>query len=65
MKWKLWTTLALLGVLLSGCIKPTECDWTRTIPFGEQASIDWLLENDRNLLSGIVVHNETRERVCR
>ena len=37
----------------------------RTTPFEDQTSIDWLLENDRNLLTGVVAHNETRERVCR
>lgn len=55
----------LLTGLLSGCLGNTECDWTRPIPFGSQQSIDWLLQNDRNLLTDVVVHNETRERICR
>jgi hypothetical protein len=43
----------------------TECDWTRTIPFGSQPTVDWLLENDRQLLVDVTVHNEARERICR
>lgn len=54
----------LLTGLLSGCVS-SECDWTRTIPFGGPPTIDWLLENDRDLLADVVVHNETRERVCK
>lgn len=58
--------LALPTGLLGGCgVVTTECDWTRTIPFGGQPTIDWLLENDRNLLADVVVHNETRERICK
>jgi hypothetical protein len=58
--------LILLTGPAAGCgVIATECDWVRTIPFGGQPTIDWLLENDRNLLADVVVHNETRERVCR
>lgn len=56
--------LVSLTGLLSGCVS-SECDWTRTIPFGDQSTIDWMLENDRDLLADVVVHNEIRERVCR
>jgi hypothetical protein len=28
-------------------------------------TINWLADNDRWLLQDIVVHNETRERLCR
>ena len=66
MRLRFWMTSALLAGPLSGCgAITTECDWTRTIPFEDQTSIDWLLENDRNLLTGVVAHNETRERVCK
>jgi hypothetical protein len=55
--------LVSLSVLLNGCMMP-ECSWTQTIGFGDQHTIDWLLENDRVLLQDVTVHNETRERVC-
>jgi hypothetical protein len=55
---------SLLAGLLGGCAT-TECDWTRTIPFGGPQSVDWLLENDRQLLVGVTTHNEARERICR
>jgi hypothetical protein len=35
------------------------------MPFGSQQTVDWLLENDRQLLMDVVVHNEARERICR
>lgn len=65
MKFMRWMTLVSLTGLLGGCVMTTECDWTRAIPFGGQTTIDWLLENDRNLLADVVVHNETRERICK
>lgn len=56
----------LLIVPAAGCgVVTTECDWTRTIPFGSQQTVDWLLENDRNLLADVVIHNETKERLCK
>ena len=66
MKLRYWMTLGLLIAPVGGCaVITTECDWTRTIPFGGQPTIDWLLENDRDLLADVVVHNETRERICK
>ena len=65
MRFMRLTILASLAGLLGGCVVTTECDWARTISFGGQPTIDWLLENDRELLTDVVVHNETRERVCR
>jgi hypothetical protein len=32
--------------------------------FEAQEVADWLYENDRDLLQGIVVHNEQVERIC-
>lgn len=58
--------LGLLTGLPAGCTAvSTECDWTEPIRFGSQQSVDWLLVNDRQLLSSVVSHNETREEVCR
>ncbi len=57
--------LVLLTVPVAGCGVTTECDWTRTIPFGSQQTVDWLLENDRQLLVGVTTHNEARQEICR
>lgn len=58
--------LVLLTAPVAGCgIVTTECDWTRTIPFGSQQTVDWLLENDRQLLVGVTTHNEARQEICR
>ena len=64
MKWKLWTTLALLTALLSGCMGRTECDWVRPVHFSNQSTVDWLLANDRPLLEAVVTLNETQKEVC-
>lgn len=58
--------LGLLSALLSGCARvTTECDWTRIIRFSSQQTIDWLLQNDRQLLAEVVAHNEAKQEVCR
>lgn len=57
-------TIVSLPVLLSGCVS-SECDWTRPIFFGGQPTIDWLLKNDPTMLTDVLVHNETRERICK
>ena len=62
MMWKV--TLILSIGLLSGCVS-SECDWTRALRFDNADTINWLADNDRGLLQDIVVHNETRERLCR
>jgi len=56
----------LLTVLLSGCVTRSDsyCDLARPLLFDRQASVDWLLTNDRELLKDILVHNETQERIC-
>jgi hypothetical protein len=33
--------------------------------FDNAKTIDWLADNDRWLLQGIVAHNEIRERLCK
>lgn len=58
--------LTLLTVPAAGCgAVTTECDWTRTIPFGSQQTVDWLLENDRQLVVGVTAHNEARQEICK
>lgn len=57
---------ALVSGLLAGCTKVrTECVWSDYLQFGSMDTVEWLLENDRKLLTDIVVHNESRERICR
>lgn len=60
--------LALLPALLSGCARiewaDTYCDVAEIHEFGSEETIAWLLENDRDLLVSVVVHNETKERLC-
>ena len=63
---RLLTPLLLIG-LMSGCAKisgDSYCDITGPLFFESERTIDWLIENDRNLLSDIMVSNETFERVC-
>lgn len=61
-------TMICTGALLSGCdviTINTYCDTTSALYFETSATPTWLLKNDRGLLTGIVVHNETRERLCK
>lgn len=58
--------LALASVLASGCASVTAnsyCDIVSPMYFGSDATVDWLLRNDRKLLVDIVVNNETHERL--
>ena len=67
MKWKALTTLALASVLLSGCAKligDTYCDLSKPHLFADQHVVDWLMKNDRQLLTDTIVHNETYSRQC-
>jgi hypothetical protein len=60
-------TLVLASVLVSGCASVTAnsyCDIVLPMHFRTQATVDWLLRNDRELLVDIVVNNETHERLC-
>lgn len=58
--------LALASGLLAGCtVVTTECTWSEYLRFGSMDTVEWLLVNDRELLTDIVVHNEARERICR
>lgn len=58
--------ISLTG-LASGCAKisgDTYCDLTAPMYFDNDATVDYLLRNDRNLLTDIMVHNETNARIC-
>lgn len=58
----------MASVLLSGCAKlipvDTYCDIAKPHLFANEHVVDWLLQNDRQLLADTVVHNETYERQC-
>lgn len=59
--------LALASVLVAGCVSATAnsyCDIASPMHFGADATVDWLLRNDRELLVDIVVNNETHEKLC-
>ena len=66
---KHWATLALASALLSGCAQtPTNgnyCDLARPLRFDSQQTIDTLMAQDRGLLVGIVVNNETWDQFCK
>ena len=68
MKSRHWATLALGSALLSGCVQPTNgnyCDLARPLQFSSQQTIDTLMAQDRGLLVGIVVNNETWDQFCK
>jgi hypothetical protein len=67
MKSSCWMTSVLLSALLGGCgtaTTDTYCDVAAPVYFERSATVDWLLENDKPLVTEIVVHNETYERTC-
>jgi len=59
--------MSLLVVPLAGCGAITGgsyCDVSKPLLFDNETTVDWLLDNDRNLLQNIIVHNETNARIC-
>jgi hypothetical protein len=60
--------LIFITAPLAGCgtvTINTYCDTTKALYFDTDATPEWLLANDRGLLTDIIVHNETRERICK
>ena len=60
-------TLALASVLLAGCAQtPTGnyCDLASPLWLGSTQTIATLMQADRDLLVGIVIHNETWADNC-
>ena len=52
----------LLTVLISGCAKITNdsyCDISSPMYFGHEDVVDMIMNEDRQLLTDILVHNET------
>ena len=61
-------TLALGSALLAGCAQPTNgnyCDLAKPLQCESQQTIDTLMAQDRGLLVGIVVNNETWDQFCK
>lgn len=61
-------TLILLTAQASGCAKiqnDSYCDVAGPIYFGDEASLHWLMEHDRQLVMDVVVNNETYEALCK
>ena len=56
----------ILVFLLAGCAQPegNYCDIASTLYFESNQVVDYLSENDENLLREIVIHNETRASLC-
>jgi hypothetical protein len=57
--WK--ATLILSTALMSGCASAIDgdfCDLARPMYFDTAETINWLADNDRPLLEGVVAHNE-------
>lgn len=60
-------TLICIGALLSGCDAltiNTYCDIAQPMPLATEGTVEWLIKNDRSLLTDVIVHNETHARVC-
>ena len=56
----------ILLIPLAGCAQPegNYCDIASMLYFDSNQVVDYLAENDENLLKEIVIHNETRARLC-
>ncbi len=65
--YKTLMMMSLPVLLASGCAKingDTYCDLSAPMMFDSERTVDWLLQNDRALLSGIVTQNETYDQTC-
>ena len=59
--------LSLVIVLPTGCAKisgDSYCDITSPLFFKNDDIVDYLIKNDRALVSDIMVSNETYQRIC-
>mgnify|MGYP006154557475 CR=1 FL=1 len=69
MNWTRLTIPTLLIALLGGCVTKisgdTYCDLTRPLLFDGKDTVTYMLKHDRILFVDILVHNETRLRVCK
>ena len=63
------TTLMTLSLtaLVAGCgaIDGDYCALATPIYMQDEATVDWLISNDRLMLVDVLIHNETNARVCK
>ena len=54
------------AVLTGGCsaIDGDYCALTSPIFMQDEATVDWLIVNDRSMLVDVLIHNETNDRIC-
>ena len=73
MKWMPLAMMISSAALVAGCVgeNPVSlppaneyCVVVNPIFFDDEKSVDWLAENDPDLLRSIVSHNEQMERLC-
>ena len=67
MKSKLWIVTLSSAALLSGCVAPASdyCTLTKPILFGSEQTVDWLADNDEQMLTDVTVHNEQVATLCK
>ena len=67
MKSRHWIVTLSSVALLSGCgVQVTEyCVLTEPILFGSQETVEWLADNDEQMLTDIIVHNERMAALCK
>jgi hypothetical protein len=60
--------LVWVSALLPGCARlipvDTYCDIAKPHLFEDESTVEWMLNNDRQLLVDTVIHNETYARKC-
>lgn len=56
MRLTLWMMTTCGALLLAGCVAPA----AKPIYFGSQATVDWLMINDPDLVRQIVAHNRAQ-----
>jgi len=67
MKYAALMILTLSLAPLLGCARietGSYCDIAGPIYFGDEASLHWLMENDRQLVEEIVINNEAYAELC-
>lgn len=58
--------IAIMAIGMAGCVKQTGnyCDIAGPLYFGSDATVEYLLENDKEFLRGVVTSNETWQGQC-
>jgi len=67
MKLKHLMMVSCTAALLSGCVTTKSnsyCDITSPMYFNKEDVVDYLSEQDKDLLESIIIHNETWEKIC-